>query len=299
MGLRYIRHLGDASRSQSDQLGDKHVETIKAVGILGLGKMGGPMAKHLIAKGYSVLGYDPVAAASEKAAADGVRVLATAREVAASCQLAIVVVGFDNQVEEVVFGKDGIVEGAKPGLVVALGSTAAPQYTQGLATRLAERGITLLDIPLTRGEQAALSGKLLILGAGDEAAFEACCPAFSAFASDIFHLGPAGCGQVGKMVNNLILWACVSANDEGLRLGQALGVDPEKMRAALHHSSAQNWAMDWRAEDSGMPWAEKDMNILLREADMVRISMPLAGTTKEVIKGLKIRMGLGLPEGFE
>jgi 3-hydroxyisobutyrate dehydrogenase-like beta-hydroxyacid dehydrogenase len=268
------------------------------VGILGLGKMGGPMAKHLVARGYSVVGYDPVAAAGARAKGDGVRVLATAREVAACCDLAIVVVGFDNQIETVVCGRDGIVEGAKPGLIVAVGSTAAPQYTRQLAARLAERGITLLDIPLTRGEQAAVSGKLLILGAGDEEAFEACRPAFSTFASDIFHLGPAGAGQIGKMVNNLILWACVSANDEGLNLGKALGVDPEKMRAALHHSSAQNWAMDWRAEDSGMPWAEKDMNILLREADMVRLSMPLAGTTKEVIKGLKIRMGLGLPEGF-
>ncbi len=275
------------------------MKTIKTVGILGLGKMGGPMAKHLVAKGYAVLGFDPVPAAANKAKADGVRVLASAREVAAACDLAIVVVGFDNQVETVVYGRDGIIEGAKPGLIVALGSTAAPQYTRGLAARLAEQKVTLLDIPLTRGEQAALSGKLLILGAGDEATFEACRPAFSAFASDIFHLGPAGAGQVGKMVNNLILWACTSANDEGLRLGQALGVDPEKMRAALHHSSAQNWAMDWRAEDSGMPWAEKDMNILLREADRVRMSLPLAGTTKEVIKGLKIRMGLGLPEGFE
>ncbi|OGA05239.1 MAG: hypothetical protein A3H35_10375 [Betaproteobacteria bacterium RIFCSPLOWO2_02_FULL_62_17] len=275
------------------------MHSIKTAGILGLGKMGGPMAKHLIAKGFNVVGYDPVPAAGAKAAADGVRVLASARDVASRCELAIVVVGFDNQVEAVVYGKNGIVEGAKPGLIVALGSTAAPQYTRTLAVRLAKRNITLLDIPLTRGEQAAVSGKLLILGAGDEAAFEACRPAFSAFASDIFHLGPAGAGQVGKMVNNLILWACTAANDEGLRLGQALGVDPEKMRAALHHSSAQNWAMDWRAEDSGMPWAEKDMNILLREADMVRLSLPLAGTTKEVIKGLKIRMGLGLPEGFE
>jgi 3-hydroxyisobutyrate dehydrogenase-like beta-hydroxyacid dehydrogenase len=275
------------------------MQTIKTVGILGLGKMGGPMAKHLVAKGFSVLGCDPVPAACAKAKADGVRICATARELAGQCELAIVVVGFDNQIETAVYGKDGIVEGAGPGLIVALGSTAAPQYTKTLAARLASRSITLLDIPLTRGEQAAVSGKLLILGAGDAAAFEACKPAFSAFASDIFHLGPAGAGQVGKMVNNLILWACTSANDEGLRLGQALGVDPEKMRAALHHSSAQNWAMDWRAEDSGMPWAEKDMNILLREADLVRLSMPLAGTTKEVIKGLKIRMGLGLPEGFE
>ena len=134
---------------------------------------------------------------------------------------------------------------------------------------------------------------------GDEKAFEACRPAFSAFASDIFHLGAAGAGQVGKMVNNLILWACTSANDEGLRLGEALGVDADKMRAALHHSSAQNWSMDNRAELSGMPWAEKDMGIVLQEADTARLSLPLCGTVKETIKGLKIRLGLGLPRSAE
>jgi 3-hydroxyisobutyrate dehydrogenase-like beta-hydroxyacid dehydrogenase len=157
----------------------------------------------------------------------------------------------------------------------------------------------LLDIPLARGEAAAIAGKLLIYGAGDEAAFAACRAAFSAFASDIFHLGPAGAGQVGKMVNNLLLWACTSANDEGLRLGEALGVSADKLRVALRAGSAQNWAMDNRAELSGMPWAEKDMSIVLHEADLARLSLPVCGTVKETIKDLKIRMGLGLPRGFE
>jgi 3-hydroxyisobutyrate dehydrogenase-like beta-hydroxyacid dehydrogenase len=160
------------------------------------------------------------------------------------------------------------------------------------------REVTLLDVPLARGEAAAVAGKLLIYGAGDESSFEACRPAFAAFASDIFHLGAAGAGQVAKMVNNLILWACTVANDEGLRLAEALGVDAERLRAALHHGSAQNWAMDQRAERSGMPWAEKDMSIVLHEADLARLSLPLSGNVKETIKGLKIRMGLGLPSGF-
>jgi len=168
-----------------------------------------------------------------------------------------------------------------------------------LAAQLAERDVVLLDIPLTRGEAAALAGKLLILGAGDENTFEACRPVFATFASDIFHLGAAGAGQAGKMVNNLILWACTAANDEGLRLGEALGVDAENMRRALHHSSAQNWAMDERADLSGMPWAEKDMTIVLAEADQARLSLPLSGTVKEAIKGLKIRMGLGMPAAPE
>jgi 3-hydroxyisobutyrate dehydrogenase-like beta-hydroxyacid dehydrogenase len=267
--------------------------------MLGLGKMGAPMARHLLAKGYNVAGYDPVDAARKNAVALGMTLLDSPREVARASDLVIVVVGFDHEVETVLFGANGVMAAARPGLVVAVGSTVAPRYAVRLAERLREQQVVLLDAPLARGERAALEGKLLIFGAGDEAAFEACRPAFSAFASDIFHLGPAGAGQVGKMVNNLILWACTSANDEGLRLGEALGVDADKLRAALHHSSAQNWALDQRSERSGMPWAEKDMSIVLHEADLARLSLPLSGTVKETIKGLKIRLGYGLPHGAD
>jgi 3-hydroxyisobutyrate dehydrogenase-like beta-hydroxyacid dehydrogenase len=257
--------------------------------------MGLPMAKHLLDRGFSVAGCDPAAGARSAAQALGVPVLDSPQEVAAACEAVLVVVGFDHEVETAVYGKSGIAEAARPGLIVAIASTVAPAYARRLAERLAATGVVLLDAPLARGEAAALAGKLLVFGGGDEKAFEACRPAFSAFASDLFHLGAAGAGQVGKMVNNLILWACTSANDEGLRLGAALGVDADKMRAALRHSSAQNWSMDNRAELSGMPWAEKDMAIVLQEADVARLSLPLCGTVRETIKGLKIRMGLGLP----
>jgi 3-hydroxyisobutyrate dehydrogenase-like beta-hydroxyacid dehydrogenase len=270
--------------------------TIRTVGLLGLGKMGAPMAKHIAAKGWAVLGYDPLPAACAQAAASGAKIAGSPREVAQASDLVIVVVGFDSEVERAVFGGDGIVAGAKRGLIVALGSTVAPRYARRLAGRLSEHGIVLLDIPLARGEGAALKGQLLVYGAGDEAAFEACRPVFGAFASNVFHLGPAGAGQVGKMVNNLILWACISANDEGLRLGEALGVDPKRLSEALHHGSAQNWAMDTQAERGAMPWAEKDMSIVLHEADLARLSLPLCGTVKEAIKGLKIRLGQGMPE---
>jgi len=266
------------------------MSAIRNVGIVGLGKMGLPMAKHLLAGGFRVTGCDPAVRGA------GFEVLASPREVAKVSDLVIVVVGFDHEVEAVV---SDILQAPREGLVVALASTVAPRTAIRLAQRLADCGMTLLDIPLARGEAAAISGKLLIYGAGDEQAFEACRPAFSAFASDIFHLGAAGAGQVGKMVNNLILWACISVNDEGLRLGEALGVDPAKLKEALSHGSAQNWAMDTMAERSGMPWAEKDMSIVLHEADLARLSLPLAGTVKEVIKGLKIRLGLGLPPGSE
>lgn len=275
------------------------MSTIKTVGLLGLGKMGCPMARHIAARGYGVVGYDPLPDACRAGAARGARIAASPREVAQTSDLVIIVVGFDSEVERAMYGRDGVMEAARPGLIVAIASTIAPRTATRLAASAAGQGVVLLDIPLTRGEGAALAGELLVLGAGDENAFEACRPVFESFASDIFHLGASGAGQAGKMVNNLILWACTAANDEGLRLGEALGVDAEKLRRALRYSSGQNWAMDERADLSGMPWAEKDMTIVLAEADQARLSLPLCGAVKEAIKGLKIRMGLGMPEAPE
>src|SRR5258708_17732281 len=166
------------------------MKPIETVGILGLGKMGGPIAGHLVARGFKVIGYDPVARAREQAAGRGARGAASARELAQASDLVIVVVGFDSEVEEVVFGRDGALEGARPGLILPLRSTVAPRYSKRLASRLAEKNLVLLDIPLARGEAAATAGQLLIYGAGGAPAVEPCRPVFGAFASDIFHLGP-------------------------------------------------------------------------------------------------------------
>ena len=114
-------------------------------------------------------------------------------------------------------------------MVIAMASTIAPQTMQRIAARLPEvadgRAARHSALP-RRGP--AQTGELLIMGGGDRAAFDACRPAFSAFATSIHHLGPAGAGQVGKMVNNLILWACISANEEGFKLARKLGVERER-----------------------------------------------------------------------
>jgi len=271
------------------------METPRRIGMLGLGAMGRPMSRHLIAKGFAVTGCDKRGEARAAAAGLGAAMAPSPRELAQRSDAVLIVVGFDREVEEAVFGADGIRAGARPGLVLAMGSTIAPAYARSLAQRLEGSGIVLLDMALTRGEPFAEAGTMLILGGGDRQAFEACRPAFSCFASDIFHLGPFGAGQVGKMVNNLILWACMSANDEGLRLGAALGVDQETMRAALVHSSAQNFSLSARADERPTPWAEKDLAIALAEADALRMSLPLGGLVRELIKDFKRRKNYPTP----
>ena len=267
----------------------------RSVGLIGLGKMGRPMGRHLKAKGYAVTGCDPVEEARERAAACGMKIVNSPAETARASDVVIIVVGFDSEVERVMFASDGILSAARPGLMVGVASTIAPNYARRLKDRVATSGLLMLDMPLTRGEQSAEDGQLLILGGGDEQAFEHCRPMFASFAADIFHLGEFGAGQVAKMINNMILWACMAANDEGFRLGEVLGVDPDRLRQALVKSSAQNWSMSTRAEDKPVPWAEKDMTIVLREADLARLSLPLAGCVKEVIKGYKIRRKLPMP----
>src|SRR4029079_6410804 len=118
-------------------------------------------------------------------------------------------------------------------LSAAIAPTVRRRTMQRLAAKLKGTGVVLLDMPITRGEAAAEAGEMLTMVGGDAAAFEASKPALSCLASSIYHVGELGAGQVGKMVNNLILWACISANHEGLTLAEKLGADPERLRHAV------------------------------------------------------------------
>ena len=218
------------------------------------------------------------------------------QEVATASDFVIVVVGFDSEVERVVMGGNGIAAAARAGLIVGISSTIAPRTMQKLDKQLAGTGIALLDMPLTRGEPAAEAGQMLTMVGGDAAAFAACKPVLECYCSSIFHVGDLGAGQVGKMVNNLILWACISANHEGFKLAEKLNVDPERLRPALLDSSAGNWALKTRPETMPMPWAEKDMRIVLSEADRLRLSVPLCGVITEVVKTVKFERGWPTPE---
>ena len=265
-------------------------QPIASVSVVGLGKMGNAVARNLAKGGFRVRGFDIDANARATAAAGGVVAGSSPADVARDTDLIIVLTAFEHQVEDVLFGVNGIVGAAPPGAIIAIAATISPSMMKDMARRIEAAGLVPLDTPLCRPEHAAEAGQLLITGGGDLQAFERCRPAFSTFATDIFHLGPAGCGETGKMVNNLILWSCLVANHEGLALGEKFGVDREAMREMLLKSSGDNWALRERINFLPMPWpwAEKDMMIVLHEADNMRLSVPLCGTVKEVVKGIKI-----------
>jgi 3-hydroxyisobutyrate dehydrogenase-like beta-hydroxyacid dehydrogenase len=268
---------------------------VRRVGIVGLGKMGHPMARHLRKAGFDVTAHDIDERARGEAQRSGIAVAAGPRAVAERSDFVIIVVGFDKEAETVLLGPDGIAAGARAGLIVGVASTVAPRTMARLAAGLAGTGIVLLDMPLTRGEPAAEAGEMLVMVGGDADAFEACRPALASFANSIFHLGDLGAGQVGKMVNNMILWSCILANFEGFKLAEGLGVDLERLRTALIDSSASNWALQNRIDRFPMPWAEKDMRIVLSEADQLRLSVPLCGVVTEVVKTVKLERGWPTP----
>ena len=272
---------------------------ITNVAVIGLGKMGLPMVKHLLAKGFKVAGYDLDKAKVAEAHKAGARAAVSPGDAARDADLSFVAVGFDSEAEKTVLGEDGIAKHAKNGAIVAIASTIAPSTAKKLARKANRADLVFLDTPMCRGEEAAVNGKLLLMGGGDPAAFDACQPAFAAFASDVFHLGPLGAGSVGKMINNQILWACISANHEGMKLGTALGVEREALRTALSASSAQNWALSTQIQRQSMPWAEKDMMQVRKDADPLRLSLPLAGTVNEIIKGIKLELGHPTPMPVE
>ena len=268
---------------------------IKRVGLIGLGKMGMPMVRHMLAGGFKVTGYDVRTELIEAAAGDGAVAAASSAEVAAGSDTILFAVGFDGEVEATLFGADGVMEGVQDGALIAICSTIAPSTVSKIQNHISDSSVRLVDCPLTRGEQAAIDGKMLTMVGGTEEDFETLRPVMECYTNSIHHLGPVGAGSTGKMVNNMILWACMSANREGMLLADGLGVDQEKLRTALLESSAGNWSLETRAEEAPTPWAEKDMMIVLSEADRLRLPLPLAGVVKEVIKQLKVERDYPTP----
>lgn len=265
------------------------------MGLIGLGKMGAPMVRHMLAGGFKVTGYDVHTELIEAAAGDGAIAATSPAEVAAGSDTILIAVGFDGEVEAALFGADGVMEGIQDGALIAICSTIAPSTVAKIQKRIGDPSVRLVDCPLTRGEQAAIDGKMLTMVGGMEEDFEALLPVMECYADAIHHLGPVGAGSTGKMINNMILWACMSANREGMMLADGLGVDQEKLRTALLQSSAGNWSLETRADEAPTPWAEKDMMIVLGEADRLRLPLPLSGVVKEVIKQLKVERDYPTP----
>ena len=253
------------------------------IGIVGAGRMGLAMLKHLVKKGYAVTVCDISDKAIEQAKASGAGAVKTPAELAKLSSFIIIGVGFDPEVEQVITGKGGLLETMKPGGIIAISSTVAPRCAQKMDEAARAKGIDVYDAPIARGRWAADEGTLLALVGGKKDVVARAEPIFRCFCSDIEHLGDIGHGQVGKTMNNMMLWVTACGLIEAGRLAEKTGIDLPKLRKALQMSSGQSAALnDW--DGITFTWALKDMQIVMDMADQYGLSMPLSGAIKETVK---------------
>ena len=260
----------------------------RPVGVLGAGRMGLPIIGHLVRAGFPVVVYDVDLGKRETVADKGAVFVTDIGDVAARCGTVLVCVGYEEQLTEIMLGGEGLLRRLPSGTVVAVLSTVSAAVMKRLHAAAEPYGVDVLDAPVCRGSRAADAGQLLSLLGGTEAAVTRFAPVARAYSADVVHLGDVGAGQAGKAINNLILWACLVADHEGLALAKRFGVDVGQLRSALRTSSAANQALDnWGNQT--MAWAEDDLKIVQEMAAEAGIGLPQSALNREICRVLRPR----------
>jgi L-threonate 2-dehydrogenase len=263
------------------------------IGFIGLGAMGFGMAASLCRAGFAVTGYDLREEALERLLKRGGARATTPAEAAQGAQLLFVMVVNDAQVEAALFGDDGAAAALAPSATVVLSSTVPAGFVRDLAARLAERGLRLLDAPMSGGAVAAEKGELTIMASGPPEAFAAADPALEACARTVYRLGEApGIGSSVKAVNQLLAGVHVVAAAEGMAFGTALGADPRVLYEVIRNAAGGSWMFNNRVphmlDDDYTPrsacdiWV-KDLGMVLGIASNLRMPLPLAAAAYQVV----------------
>ena len=255
------------------------------VGFIGLGIMGRGMSRNLLKAGFPLTVWNRTASRADELVAEGAAAAASPAEVAARSDIIIICVSDTPDVEQVVLGERGVIEGAAAGALVVDMSTISPQATQAIAAKLGERGVRMLDAPMSGGSEGAARGTLSIMVGGDAADVERATPVFEAMGKTITHVGGSGAGQTVKLVNQILVVGNMLAAAEALLFAQAGGVDLQKALAAVAGGAAGSWmlsnrgpqvlARDWRPGFT-IDLQQKDVRLVLSAAD--QLGVPLPGT---------------------
>lgn len=283
-------------------------EVDTAVGFIGLGQMGRPMATRLAdwPGGLWVHDVDPGAVAALERA--GAKVATTPREVAERAGVVSVMVRDDAQVRAVLEGPEGVLAGAAPGSCVVVHSTIRPDTAQRLAETAADQGVHVVDAPVSGGFMGASDGRLAIMVGGTDEAFAACRPALDLMGEVVVHLGPAGAGTRAKLARNLIHFVAFTAVTEAQRLAEAAGIDLRALGRVVRHTDSVTGGPgaimlrdttgalapddDWfPILDHVRALGEKDLSLALDLARQVGVDAPLARLALD-----RLGPGLGLPQ---
>ena len=253
---------------------------------LGLGVMGYPMAGHLLKKGgHDVTVYNRTGAKSAQWVKQyGGKSAPTPREAASGCDLVLMCVGNDDDVRSVVFGGDGALAGMKKGAILVDHTTASAIIARELDVKCKEKGIGFVDAPVSGGQAGAVNGQLGIMCGGDEATFAKAKPVLDLYAKMCALIGPAGSGQLTKMVNQVAIVGILQGLSEALNFGKIAGLDMEKVVGVISKGAAQSWQLEnrWKTMVEGKfegfgfasDWMRKDLNIALAEAKKNGSFMP-------------------------
>ena len=268
------------------------------VAFIGLGVMGYPMAGHLKSKGHEVTVYNRTGAkAGEWVGKHGGKSAPTPAAAAKDADFVMLMVGNDNDVFEVAMGKDGALSGMKKGAVLIDHTTASADAARKVAAAAKEKGVEFIDAPVSGGQAGAENGKLTVMCGGEKAAFDRAKPVMDSYGRAVTLLGPAGSGQLTKMVNQICIAGLVQALSEGIAFAEHAKLDPLLVLDVISKGAAQSWQMENRGKtmterkfDFGfaVDWMRKDLGICLEEAKRNGAKLPVtqvvAGYYDEVSK---------------
>jgi 3-hydroxyisobutyrate dehydrogenase-like beta-hydroxyacid dehydrogenase len=256
------------------------------VGYVGLGIMGGPMARHLAAASHSVVVYNRTTAKAEEwVKAHGGSFALTPREVAEQSDVVFMCVGNDDDVRSVVYGADGVLAGMSKGKTLVDHTTASATLARELSVACAEKGIGFVDAPVSGGQAGAENGQLTIMcGSDDVAAYERIEPIVDAYAKRCKQLGNAGSGQLAKMVNQICIAGIAQGLSEALNFAMRAGLNPADVVDVISKGAAQSWQMENRSKTMvrdefefgfAVEWMRKDLGMCFDEAKRNGAQLPM------------------------
>jgi 3-hydroxyisobutyrate dehydrogenase len=271
------------------------------IGFIGLGIMGSGMARNLLKAGFEVRVWNRSHEKMAGLSAEGAIPTANPAQLATESDIIITCVSDSPDVEQVILGEQGVIHGAAAGALLIDMSTISPQTTRTIAARLLERGITMIDAPVSGGSEGAARGTLSIMVGGETAHVERAMPVFQAMGKTITHVGELGAGQTVKLANQILVVGNCLAMCEALLFAQAGGVDLQKTYSALQGGAAGSWmftnrapqimARDWRPGFT-IDLQTKDLRLVLDAADELGVPIPTTSYILQLYRTLQAQ-GLG------
>ena len=270
-------------------------------GFIGLGIMGKPMAKNLLKAGYRLVVFDTNAAPMKELAAAGAETAASPKEVAEKCDVVVTMLPNSPHVRAVVSGPQGLIEGAGPGKTVIDMSSIAPLASREIASLLSEKGVEMLDAPVSGGEPKAIDGTLSVMVGGKKDVFERCYPVMKSMAASVVRVGDTGAGNVAKLANQIVVALNIAAMSEALVLAAKAGVQPDLVYQAIRGGLAGSTVLDAKAplvmDRKFSPGFRvnlhiKDLGNVLETSREIGVPLPLTAAVMEMMQALKVD-GLG------